>query len=467
MSVMHTASSESNPLSYPLSNPLPPPLVRDPVGKTLLSLTLPAMWGVMVIVSAGIVDTLFARELGLNYQAALSFTSPVTFMLSSVALGLAVGTASITARSIGAGNLAQAQRMAGQALLFALGLVTLVGLIAVFLITPLFTLLGASQQLMPLIQSYMGIYLLSAPALVLPMVGSAILRANGNAIAPSMVLTLIAVIKGLATPALMYGWGPLPRLELAGAALASSLAFSGGTLMTLSLLKREELITFEQYTKDFVPTCRKMLFIGLPSMATNVLGPVCIALATKLIAPLGAATVAGFGIANRIEALVLIPLLALSGIIGPFMGQNLGAKRYDRMQAAARLTILFSMGYGLLIALAMAAFAPALAHVFSRNTEVITAASLYLYFVPLSYTLYGVIMIGAGAFNGLGDPRGNIAFYGTKSVLYLTGVVVGEHIFGYNGVCTAIALANVAGGLLALHWLRQRLEPVKPAIQNS
>jgi putative MATE family efflux protein len=438
-----------------MSSPLPP-LCRDPVGRTLISLALPSMWGVLAVVAANVVDTLFAKHLGLNAQAALAFTAPVAFMLSSLALGLAVGTASLVARTMGAGDRDAVKRISGQALLMAFAVVTLVGLVGIAAIHPLFRALGAPDALLPLIDRYMTVYLLGSAALVLPMVGSAVLRACGNTVAPSLVLTLIAFLKFLVTPALMFGWGPLPRLELTGAALGTLIAFSGGTLLTFAYLKRDGVIRFTGLAEAFRPTMAKVLVIGLPSALTNILGPVCIALATKLIAPLGEATVAGFGIATRIEALVLIPAMALSGVVGPFIGQNLGAGRGDRMLEGMRLVVLFCLGYGLFVALVLGLGAGLAAGVFTADAGAIQAAKLYLWIVPLSFALYNVIMVASGAFNGLGDPRGNLAFYGTKTVVFIGGVLIGDALGGYAGVCIGIAAANVAGGLLALLWLRTK-----------
>jgi putative MATE family efflux protein len=437
-----------------------PPLVREPVARTLVSLALPSMWGVLMLMVSGALDTLFAKQLGLAEQAALSFTAPIGFVVTAVSLGLSIGAASLIARTLGQGDRALVGRMAGQSIVFTAAVMLVIGVALLVPIGPLFAALGATPDIIPPIREYMLVYLLGSPIFALPMVSNSVLRAVGQAREPSIVLTLIAGLKVAFTPLLMLGGAGWEGLGIAGAALATVIAFGGGFLLSAAYLKRADFLTFQNIRYGSRATVKGMMVIGLPSSLTNMLGPVCILIAIKMMTATGlsAAVVAGYGIAARIESIALVPLMALSGVIGPFVGQNLGAKRPDRMAESIRLTLWFCLAYGLVIAGVMALLADWIAHVSTAdaNPEAIAAAKHYFWIVPASFAAYGVLMLGSGAFNGVGEPKGNLLFYGIKTAIFIPGVMVGAMVGDFVGVCIAIACANGVGGLVAWTWLRRR-----------
>jgi putative MATE family efflux protein len=452
-------SARENPEPHPQNNSELPPLVRDPVGKTIISLTLPAMLGVLAMMMTNVVDTYVARFLGEADQAALALIFPITFMLSSVTIGLMVGTVSLVARTRGTGDLTGVARTAGQALLLCVIIIGILTLVLAVSYGPLFRATGTPAAVMPSISVYMNIWLFGTSVMVFPTIANGVLRACGNAVAPSMVLVITGVIKIAITPVLMLGWGGFPALGIKGAALATILAFGSGSIVTALLLIRANLVTARNLHINLADTWRKIALIGLPSSFTNVLVPICAFFANKLILPLGAAHVAGFGNALRLEALAMVPLFALSGTIGPFLGQNLGAKRPDRMRAGFSFCIKSALIYGVFIAAIMALFGPLLANSFAASPAAIEPTMRYFWIVPLTFGFYGVLMCVSGAFNGLGNPKPNLALYSSKAALFIACVWLGAKLGGYTGICLGIAASNVGSGLLAYGkyrlWLKQ------------
>jgi putative MATE family efflux protein len=435
-----------------------PPLVRDPVGKTIISLTLPAMLGILAMMMTNVVDTYVARYLGEADQAALALIFPITFMLSSVTIGLMVGTVSLVARTRGTGDLTGVAHTAGQALLLCIIIIGVVTLILAVSYDALFRVTGTPADVMPSITAYMNIWLFGTGVIVFPTIANGVLRACGYAVAPSMVLFITGVIKIIITPIMMLGWGGFPALGIKGAALATIIAFGSGSIITALLLIQAKLVTARGLHINLADTWRKIAIIGLPSSFTNVLVPICAFFANKLILPMGAAHVAGFGNALRLEALAMVPLFALSGTIGPFLGQNFGAKRPDRMRDGFKFCIKSALIYGVIIAALMAAFGPLLARSFAASAAAIEPATRYFWIVPLTFGFYGMLMCVSGAFNGLGNPKPNLVLYSSKALLFIGGVWVGAKLGGYTGICIGIATSNLCSGLLAYgkyrHWLK-------------
>jgi putative MATE family efflux protein len=177
--------------------------------------------GLISLNSYSIADTYFVGQLGTLPLAAMGFTFPVSFALVAIGLGVGIGASSLLARLLGNGDRASVQRITTHAMLLAtaLGLIVMVAGLAT--IEPVFTMLGADAQTLPLIREYMEVYYFGGFLLILPMVGNFAMRAAGDARAPAIILTTSAAINIVLDPILIFGWFGFPALELRGAAIAT------------------------------------------------------------------------------------------------------------------------------------------------------------------------------------------------------------------------------------------------------
>ena len=198
-----------------------------------------------------------------------------------------------------------------------------------------------------------------------------------------------------------------------------------------------------------------VLHVGLPAAGTNVIIPIATGVVTAMIAKYGPDAVAGFGVASRIESLMLVVFYAMSAIIGPFVGQNMSAGKADRIYLALRLCTVFCLGFGLLIAALLALGGNWLPSIFSDSPEVTRVAGLYLWIVPISYGTYGMVMIMNASFNGMGRPMPAVMVsIARMAFLYLPLAFAGDHLFGVAGIFGAYAAANIVSGLFAYAWAR-------------
>jgi len=204
---------------------------------------------------------------------------------------------------------------------------------------------------------------------------------------------------------------------------------------------------------ELADSWRRVLHIGLPAAGTNAIIPLAHAVVVAILAGLGAEAVAGYGAASRIEGVVLVPFYALSAVIGPFVGQNLGAGRHRRVRRAVRLCARFCIAAGLAMALLLALFAAPLAGLFADDPRVVDTAVAYLRLVPLSYGAAGLVMVVNAAFNGTGRPLPAVVVSsGRMLVLTIPGALAGAALAGAPGVFVAAAAANLISGALALWW---------------
>lgn len=261
-------------------------LTKGPVHLHLRDMALPMVWGLLATMSFNVVDTFFVAKLGDAPLAAMSFTFPVIMFITSIAIGLGAGTSSAVARAIGSGNQAQAKRLATD----AVSLTALISISCCFIgwmtITPLFKLLGASDELIPLINDYMSIWYFSAPLLMIPMVSLSALRAMGLSRVQGYLMSGAAVFNALLDPILIFGLWGAPRLELEGAALATLITRAITLVVAFYILHRRLNMLVNPFI-GFQRLCQSwgtITHVGVPAMVANIIVPLASGVMVAMVA---------------------------------------------------------------------------------------------------------------------------------------------------------------------------------------
>lgn len=436
-------------------------LTTGPVLQNLTRLVLPMIFGIVAILSVSLVDTYFVGRLGTNALAALSFTFPITLMITSISIGLSAGAASLVSRAIGGNNLRDAMRLSTDSLVLAVFIVVIISVIGYLTIEPLFRLMGAQGETLTMIVRYMQVWYYSMPFLVVPMVANAIIRAAGDAFWPSIIMIGAAAVNIATTPLLIFGYGPVPALDIEGAAWGTFIAHFSTLIFALYILFfKEKLLALNiPNPKEVVFSWWRILKIGLPASLGSATNPIGIAIVTSLISAMGADTVAAFGVATRVESFAAIPMLALSSAIGPMVGQNWGAKKKDRTLKSIQLAYAICCVWALLLAIIFWIFASPISHLFASDTSVAQDAQQYLYIVPITLWGYGITIVAAGAYNSLGKSVTGLAYYLVRTmVLYVPLSWAASMLSGSEKIYYAISISNVIAGisigLHSLYWLK-------------
>jgi putative MATE family efflux protein len=457
-----TQQSASPPKGAPTARPPakspPAELVEGPVPKAIMRLLLPMVIGLIAVISQPVVDTYFVGLLGTAELAAMAYIFPVAFIISSILIGVGIGATAVLARQFGAGQLDSVKLSISHTFLLGFLTVAVTSAILLPLQDYLFGALGADPSLLPLISEYMTVYLLGMVVMVPPMIGGSALRAKGDVKLSSAIMMVAAGANAIFDPLLIFGWGPIPALGFQGAALASLASnFLASLLAFFFMVRGDRLIEFSFGSKaELKENWKKVLHVGAPSALTNSISPISAIALVAIVSRFGQEAVAGWGVASRIEMLALIIPLSLSACIGPFVGQNMGAGRVDRMREGMRFAFLAGGGYCVFIFGIMLLVARDLATIFDDNPQTIYYATSYLLAVSASYPLYAFIMITAGAFNALGIPRPNMVLYSMKLLaIYLPCAWFGAQYFGFFGIVGAAILSNVVPGVVALWWYRK------------
>lgn len=444
-----------------MNSPLQATLTQGSVAGHLRRMALPMVWGLLATMSFNAVDTLFVARLGADALAAMGFIFPVIMVVTSIAIGLGAGASSAISRAIGSGDDYRVRRLATDAVTLATLISTSVCLLGWFTIDLLFVALGATPELLPLIHDYMAIWYLSAPFLIVPMISLSTLRALGQSQIQGSLMVAAAILNAILDPLFIFGLWGFPRLEIQGAAVASlitrvlTLVAAFYVLQTRFRVLTNPVVKWGQIRSSWAT----LFHVGLPAMASNLVIPIASGIVVKLVASFGVIAVAGLGVALRIEPLALIVFYALSGVVGPFCGQNKGAGHYDRLFETLRVITVFCLLFGVLMAFVLWFAGPYVARLFSDNDRVSDVVTLYLAIVPVSYGAYGLVMSVNAMFNGLGFPAPGlmISFMRVMGV-YLPLAMTGLWLWGLPGLFVATALANCSVGAIAYLWLSRVLK---------
>ena len=422
------------------------------------------VFGLIAVLSQSLVDTYYVGRLGTEPLAALSFTFPVALTFTSLSIGLSAGASSLVSRVIGSGERQQARLWVTDGLILSMLIVGLLSFVGWLTISPLFTLLGASEGTLHYIERYMPLWYLSMPFLVLGMVSHGAMRADGNGTWPSVFMILSALINIVLTPILMLGLLGFPELEIEGVALATLIARIIMFIATVTMLRwgMSLMALRVPHWRDFIHASRSILRVAGPASAGNMANPIGIALVTAILATFGNTTVAAFGVGTRIEAFACLPMLALSAAIGPFAGQNWGRNEIGRIIQALKLCFFISAINALLLVVLFWFAGEWLTGLFASEEGVRKDAASYLVIVSFSLWGYGVVVTTAAALNGIGRSELGLAYYSLRMImLYVPLAYLASLIAGSKAVFISISMTNILAGIICaiwcLRWLRSKI----------
>ena len=442
-------------------------LTAGPVGRHLMRLTVPMFLGISSMILASMIDTIYVGWIGTQQLAAVSFSFPVVMGLSSVSMGLGVGATSLMSRALGSGNRSRAYVLGTHTLLLVAILVVTLAVLGRVFAVQFFRTMGADDVILPMVTQYMNVWFIGLPLFALPMVSMSMLRALGNARIPGLLMTGGAALQVVIAPALIFG---IPGLTEGVGYTGSAWAFVVSRFLTLLatgyVLTRRGMIQPLGDWHEILRSWREVLRIGVPSIMTNLVGPVSMGVVFGLLAKHGHAVVAGYGVAVRVESLATMILMALSASISPMVGQNWGAGKHERIDAALAFGYRFSFAYGVFVFAVLAVFGRALVGLINSDPAVIEATYHYLLIVPLSYSTMGVSMVSGACFVALGKPLPSLTLTLTRMfAIYVPLAVLGDRLFGYQGIFGAAAVANVlvAGG--SYWWVMHTLHTARAALR--
>jgi putative MATE family efflux protein len=406
--------------------------------------------GLMAVFVVDLINMLYIAMLGrAELAAAVGYAGAILFFTTSFGIGMSIAVGALVARALGARDPALAKSRATTGLIIGFVFGSLFAAVVWLALGPLVALLGATGETAELAVHFLQIVTPSQPLLMVGMIGGAILRSHGDARAAMMATVWGALVTAVVDPILIFGFG----WELTGAAIASVLARVVIAVMALRPIVKRYGGFDRPMPGQVLADMGPIWAIALPAILTQVATPVGQAFITRATSAYGEAAVAGMAIAGRLTPVAFGVIFALSGAMGPIIGQNFGAGRMDRVRRAFIDGIIFTGLVIVVVSAVLFVLRGPIADAF--QAEGLTRDLVYLFCGPLALLWFfnGVIFVANAVCNNLGRPFwSTVVNWGRHTVGTIPlAIWLGGH-WGAEGVLIGQALGGVVFGLAAA-WL--------------
>jgi putative MATE family efflux protein len=415
--------------------------------------------GISALFVVDLLDIFFLSLLGeQELAAAVGYAGSISFFTTSIGIGLSIALGALVSRSIGARDIVLAKRLLLNSAVVTLLISLLVAAVVTTFIPELVALVGASGHTAELAASYLYILVPSLPFICLAMALGGALRAVGDAKLSMMSTLAGGGVNAVLDPIFIF----IFAMGIEGAALASVLARVAVFVIAGRgvVVKHKLLGHFDK--AHFVADLKPVFAIAGPAMLTNVATPIGNAFVTRAIADFGDAYVAGWAVLGRLIPVSFGMIFALSGAIGPIVGQNYGAGQFDRVRESLTRAIQFCTVYVLVMSLLLFMLKSHLVSVFDMQGDSADLIHFFCSYIAVFFIFSGILFVANASFNNLGKAKYSTLFnvgkatLGTVPFVYfgalwggvygvLIGQVLGSILFGTLGVWVAYRLVdNVA-----------------------
>jgi len=426
-------------------------LRQDSPSALIHKIALPASLGMLFSVLLNIVDTFYAGMLSATALAALSLAGPVFFLVFTLGIGVGQATNALVGNELGADRLDYAQRMAFQSMAFATLVSVLAAVLAYWQLPALFALMGGEAPYLAPASSYMALMLIGTPLFSLSMVLNSVLNTRGDtrSYRNAQFIGLLANIA--LDPLFMFTFG----LGVTGVAAATILIQLGVVIYLFSKVVKldfmrvprvtdfkPEVDNFTELAKQSIPTSLSMLLVAVGSF-------IIVAYVSKF----GESAMAAYGIALRIEQLILLPVIGINIAALSITGVNYGAMLLVRVREVFNKGVLFAIILTVVGATPLVLFGDLLMRVFTDEVQVIKIGVDYLRIEALILPAYAITFIANAVLQGLKKPMFTLysnVFRQIIGQLILFYLAIEVFQFGINGIWLSVLAINWI--MAAVNW---------------
>ncbi|MEH6451438.1 MAG: MATE family efflux transporter [Psychromonas sp.] len=421
--------------------------------------------GLTALFLVDLADLFFISLLGeAELAAAVGYAGTIAFFTTSISIGLSIAMTALVSKAIGQKDREKARRLVINVLVTGLIISSIVAAMAWYYTPELVSLIGAKGITHDLAVNYLRILLPSLPILGVAMGAGAALRSVGDA-KRAMLSTLAGGgVNAILDPLFIFAFS----LGLHGAAAASVVArFAVAWVALHGVIHKHDLLGSFSF-KEWLSDQKEIFNVAIPAMATNVATPIGNAYVTMMIASFGDSYVAGWAVVGRLLPVAFGMIFAMSGAVGPIIGQNFGAKLYDRVRLSSKRAVQFTACYVALLALLIYLLQEQVIVVFGAQGDAAELIRFYCTWLCVSFMFNGTLFIANAAFNNLGYPTtSTVMNIGKATIGTIPLVYFGGMWFGAVGVVAGQALGSVVFGLLAWFWAQRILRRLGEDDQNQ
>jgi putative MATE family efflux protein len=399
--------------------------------------------------------------------AAYSFF-PLLMLCLSFVIGLGTGASILVGQAWGAKNVDKVREVAGTVLVGGATLGVVVAAIGLACVGRLLPALGTPPDLLPQAVPYARVLLLALPVLFVSMLAASVLRGMGDTVTPLLTLVVTCCVSFVATPALIAGWGGLPRAGVASAAWATLLAHLAALAwLAWRLARRKHAVAPRQLRGHWHfngPVLRQVVRLGVPTGLFFVTGSLADIGLLSLVNQHGASAVAAWAAVAQVMAYIQFPAISIAIAAGVLAAQAIGAKQTGEVAHVARVGVGMNLALTGSLAVLVALAAPLAMGVFVTDAGVIRLGATLLLVSVWGSVLFGIASVFSGVMRAAGTVRVPtlISLACLAFLLYPLGWLFGRW-FGLPGIWLAYPVTYGCGMLLqgAYYFLVFRHKPIE------
>ena len=426
-------------------------LTQGSILRNIMHAAAPMMIALAVQTGFNIVDSIYVGRISPEAIGAVALAFPIMFFVFALAGGIGVGANSVIARLLGAKKPKEAENVAEHALLLGIIVSVVLSAIGILGSEQLLIWMGAGT-LLDLSMEYIIVMFIGAIFLVMFTVANNIFRAHGNFKTPMIAMLISTCSNIILDPIFIF----VLDFGVRGAAIATVLANVIGTIIVFTILYRQKYIDISfRYFKYNWELVKNIFKVGIPTSLNQISMSAGMFVLIKIVSTFGPLAITAFGIGFRLDSIAVLPAMGLMMGVIPVVGQNYGAKMYDRVKKtanrAAIIAALFTGTVGLVFLIMPKPFIL----LFNNDPIVLRYALAYLRIVPLTYIFMGFGMTMSGAFLGTGHAIPALIITILRVIIlapviaYVMAITFG---WGLIGVWWAIMASTLLAGSTALIW---------------
>jgi putative MATE family efflux protein len=427
-----------------------------PLGKLLLSLSIPSIASTITVSLYNIVDTFWVARLGHEAIAALTVVFPYQILFYAFGIGTGIGVGALVSRRFGENNLEATNHVAGQLFFISIVLGLVFILAAVFFSDEILPAIGATPDIMDFSTQYLVIVAYGAPQIIFILVVSNLIRGSGDAVKPMIITIAASVVNIILDPFMILGIGPFPEMGIRGAALATVIAQSFGAAIGLYYLfaRRTTYRIRLSHLKPDISILRDIYRVGAPASILEITESLSFILFNKVVSVYGSVAIAAVGLVLRISDLAFMPIIGVSNGLLPIIGFNFGALNFKRLWHAAKLA---SISIAILLAVAtifLEIFTPGIIGIFSREKELLDMTIPAMRILLSTMMLIGPTIMFITVYQGL--SRGTMALVlslARQFLMFVPLLYLFSYLFGLYGVWCALPVSDILSFVLTLAFI--------------
>lgn len=414
--------------------------------KHIINMSVMSAVGLLSIFIVDLVDLYFLSLLGeIEMASAVGFAGTILFFTIAISIGLMIAMGALVSKAIGAKDIVGAKHYTVNILIICMLVGAFVGFF-VWLYTPeLLSLMGAKGRTLELSSAYLGIIVPSLPILCVGMSSTGALRSVGDA-KQGMFVTLIAgIVNAVLDPIFIF----VLDMGIEGAAWASVLARVAMMVYALYFVIKKHNLLVKFNASKFVHDLSEISKIAIPAILTNIATPIGNAYIMYTLAGFGDSAVAGYSIIGRILPVGFCLVFAISGAVGPIIGQNHGAGLYDRVRETISKSFVVIVLYCLVVSLLLFIIKNNIVEVFSVDGEAANLIVLFCIWVAILTLFRGFLFVANASFNNLGKAKySTFMNFGKATLGTIPFVYYGAKYYGAFGIILFEAIGAIVFGLI-------------------